>query len=99
MALTLYRRHLASCVVKKSRMSARSKRQAMGCQCPVWMYGQTGNSLVPRQSTGFTDLADGEAMRDALTAECRNETVHGPKIRDCGQKDLESRKQGLGEKT
>jgi hypothetical protein len=46
MALILYRRHNASCPVAKSKISARAKRKAMGCQCPIWMYGRTGNSIV-----------------------------------------------------
>jgi integrase len=99
MPLTLYRRHLGSCAVAKSKISARAKRAAMGCQCPIWMYGRAGNSVVPRQSTGFTDLADAEAMRDALIAQSKNETVHGLKIGECIEKYLASRKHELGEKT
>ena len=99
MPLTLYRRHTRSCAVRKSRLSARAKRKAMGCDCPIWMYGRTGNTLVPRQSTGFTDLADAESMRDALTAQSKNEKVHGPRIEDCVSKYLASRKHELGEKT
>ena len=99
MALTLYRRHTASCPVGKSKISARAKRAAMGCDCPIWMYGRTGNTLVPRQSTGFTDLPDAEAMRDALIAQSKNENVHGPQIGECIEKYLASRKHELGEKT
>ena len=99
MALTLYRRHVGSCVVAKSTISARNKRKAMGCQCPIWMYGRTGNSVVPRQSTGLTDLAEAEAMRDALIAQSKNEAVHGSKLGDCIAKYLASRKHELGEKT
>ncbi len=99
MPLILYRRHIGSCPVAKSKLSARAKRAAMGCQCPIWMYGRAGNSVVPRQSTGFTDLADAEAMRDALIAQSKNETVHGLKIGECIEKYLASRKHELGEKT
>jgi integrase len=63
------------------------------------MYGRTGNSLVPRQSTGFTDVAEAEALRDALIAESRNEAVHGTRIGECIDKYLASRKHELGEKT
>jgi hypothetical protein len=35
MALTLYRRHLAACIVRKSKISARAKRLAMDCECPI----------------------------------------------------------------
>ncbi len=99
MPLTLYRRHLASCPVRKSKISARAKRKAMGCDCPIWMYGRTGNSLVPRQSTGFTDLADAEALRDKLIAQSKNESVHGPTVEECVNKYLASRKHELAEKT
>jgi integrase/recombinase XerD len=99
MPLTLYRRHTGSCAVAKSKISARAKRNAMGCDCPIWMYGRTLNAVVPRQSTGFTNLADAEAMRSALIAQSRNEAAHGPRIEDCVTKYLASRKHELGEKT
>ena len=99
MPLVLYRRHTGSCAVAKSKISARAKRAAMGCNCPIWMYGRTGNTLVPRQSTGFTDLADAEALREKLIAQAKNENVHGPRIEDCVSKYLASRKHELGEKT
>jgi integrase len=99
MSLTLYRRHIGTCTVAKSTISARAKRAAMGCQCPIWMYGRTGNSVVPRQSTGFTDLAEAEALRDTLIAQSKNETAHGPKLEDCISKYLAARKHELGEKT
>jgi integrase len=98
MPLTLYRRHLVSCAVAKSKISARAKRLAMNCQCPIWMYGRAGNNIVPRQSTGFTDLADAEAMRAALIAQSKSETVHGTRIGDCIEKYLASRTHELGEK-
>ena len=63
------------------------------------MYGRTGNSLVPRQSTGLTKLAEAEAMRGALIAQSKNVAVHGSKIADCIDKYLASRKHELGDKT
>src|ERR1019366_5721869 len=99
MPLTLYRRHIRTCPVAKSKISARAKRKAMGCECPIWMYGRTGNSFVPRQSTGLTDLAEAEAMRGALIAQSNNDKVHGPRIAECVTKYLASRKHELGEKT
>ena len=99
MPLTLYRRHLKACRVHKSGLPARAKRLYMACECPLWMYGRTGNSLVPRQSTGYTDLAEAEALRDSLQAEGKSEKVHGPRIGDCAENYLASRKHELGEKT
>jgi hypothetical protein len=63
------------------------------------MYGRTGNSVVPRQSTGFTDLSEAEAMRDALIAKSKSETVHGLRIEECIEKHLASHKHEPGEKT
>jgi len=99
MALSLYRRHLAACIVTKSKLSARAKRLAMDCQCPIWMYGRVGGSLVPRQSTGFTNLAEAEALRASLIAQSKSEAVHGLRIDECIQKYLASHKHELGEKT
>src|SRR5215831_17853894 len=99
MALTLYRRHLAACIVRKSKISARAKRLAMDCDCPIWMYGRSGNSLVPRQSTGFNDLAKAEALRDSLIARSKSESAHGVRIDECVQKYLASHRHELGEKT
>jgi len=99
MALTLYRRHLAACIVRKSKISARAKRIAMDCDCPIWMYGRSGTSLVPRQSTGFNDLAKAEALRDSLIARSKSESAQGVRIDECVQKYLASHKHELGEKT
>jgi len=99
MALTLYRRHVTGCVVRKSKISARAKRLAMDCECPIWMYGRIGNNLVPRQSTGFNDLAKAEKLRDSLIARSKGEAANGVRIDDCVRKYLASHKHELGDKT
>lgn len=99
MALTLYRRHLAACIVRKSKISARAKRLAMDCECPIWMYGRIGNSLVPRQSTGLNYLAKAESLRDSLIARSKREAANGVKIDECVQKYLASHEHELGDKT
>lgn len=99
MPLTLYRRHSASCTVAKSKISARAKRLAMGCQCPIWIYGRVGNSLVPRQATGFTDLSEAEKMRNSLVAQAKDKAVQGDRIGDCANRYLVSRQHELSEKT
>lgn len=71
----------------------------MNCECPIWMYGWVGAELLPRQSTGFTDLAEAEALRASLTAEGKNSAVHGPTIAECIDKYLASRAHELGPKT
>lgn len=41
----------------------------MDCQCPLWIYGNTKDGHVPRQSVGTTDLAVAEAQRQADVGE------------------------------
>jgi hypothetical protein len=79
-ALILYRRHTKACPIHKSGLKARAKRLFMDCECPFRMYGRTDTSFVPRQSTGFTGLAEAEALRSSLIAQSKDETVHGPRI-------------------
>src|SRR5262245_48293256 len=99
MALVLYRRHLKACAVHKSGLPARAKRHFMACHCPIWMYGRTKKALVPRQSTGLTVLQEAEALRASLLADGKSEAIHGPKLRECIEKYLASRKHELGTKT
>jgi integrase/recombinase XerD len=99
MPLNLYRRHLKSCSVHKTKLSAPAKRLFTACQCPLWMYGRTGNAIVPRQSTGLTDMAEAMALRDSLDAKQKNEKVHGPRLAECIENYLASRRHELGEKT
>jgi len=99
MALVLYRRHLKSCSVHTSGLPARAKRLYVDCECPIWIYGRTDTSLVPRQSTGLTDMAQAEALRKSLVAESKDVTVHGPRIGECIEKYLASRHHELSEKT
>jgi hypothetical protein len=98
-ALILYRRHTKACPIHKSGLKARAKRLFMDCECPFRMYGRTDTSFVPRQSTGFTGLAEAEALRSSLIAQSKDETVHGPRIADCVEKYLAARRHELGEKT
>jgi len=63
------------------------------------MYGRTGKGLVPRQSTGFMDLKEAEALRGSLVADARSEKVHGPKLGECMDKYLASRRHEMAEKT
>jgi integrase/recombinase XerD len=99
MPLTLYRRHLKSCKVLKLKISARAKRLYIECECPIWMYGRTEKVMVPRQSTGTSDLKVAEAQRLALIANGKDENVHGPTLDDCIERYLASRTHELHEKT
>ena len=99
MSLVLYRRHIKSCRVHKTKLPVRAKRLFTDCECPIWMYGRTDNGLVPRQSSGFTTFPEAEALRASLVAQSQTETVRGPRISECRTKYLASRRHELGEKT
>jgi hypothetical protein len=98
--LSLYRRHKKDCVAHETTsLSPRAKRRFMGCTCPVWIYGNTKEGHVPRQSTGTSDLAVAEAKRQFLLRKDHDNAVHGPRIDDCIERFIASRKSELGEKT
>lgn len=100
MALTLYRRHLKTCGIRQNqKLKPRAKRLYMDCECPIWMYGQTGDGIVPRQSTGLTDLKEAEALRASMLADGKDEKVHGPRIDDCIERFLEALAHEVGEDT
>jgi len=63
-SLILYKRHLPTCPVHKSRIPRAKRRFWMDCDCPIWIHGRTPTGdLVPRQSTRFSDLKKAEALR------------------------------------
>lgn len=99
MPLTLYRRHLKGCAVHKLGLPPRAVRLYSDCQCPIWMYGRTDTAMVPRQSTGYTDMAAAEALRGSLDARGKDEKAHGPRLDDCITTYTASRAHELGEKT
>ncbi|MCW5982368.1 MAG: site-specific integrase [Bryobacteraceae bacterium] len=99
MAIVLYRRHTAKCAVHKLKLPAKAKRRYMGCECPIWVYGRTDNELVPRQSTGTTDLKTAEAIKASLIAEGKDKAVYGPTISECVEKYLASRQHERSENT
>lgn len=72
----------------------------MECGCPIWIVGRTPRGdLVPRQTTGFSDLKQAEAVRASLLAHAKNESVHGPTVAECAEKFIASRRHELGDKT
>jgi hypothetical protein len=54
--------------------------------------------VVPRQSTGFSDLKHAEAVRASLIAQAKNETTHGPTIAECAERYVASSRHELGAK-
>ena len=98
--IVLYKRHNPSCEVHKSRLPHSARRFWMECSCPIWIVGRTPRGdVVPRQSTGLSDLKQAEAVRASLIAQIKDETVHGPTIAECAEKYLAARRHELGEKT
>ena len=110
-SLVLYKRHVASCPVNELDIPPRARRYYMDCSCPIWIVGRTPRGhLVPRQSTGESDLKAAEAQR-AIIIEKSNalarqdavrdqaDMIFGPTISECAEKYLASRKHELAEKT
>jgi hypothetical protein len=98
--VVLYKRHNPTCKVHKTRLPHAARRFWMECSCPIWIVGRTPRGdVVPRQSTGFSDLKQAEAVRASLIAQIKDETVHGPTVAECAEKYLASRRHELGEKT
>jgi integrase/recombinase XerD len=99
-SLVLFKRHLKNCTVHKSKVPKNARRFWMECSCPIWIYGRTPKGdIVPRQSTGFSDLQQAEGMRDSLLAQGRVEEKNGLPIAECVQKYLLLRAQDLDEHT
>jgi hypothetical protein len=98
--IVLYKRHNPSCQVHKTRLPHSTRRFWMDCSCPIWIVGRTPRGdIVPRQSAGFSDLKQAEAVRASLITQAKDETVHGPTVAECAEKYLASRRHELSEKT
>lgn len=93
--LTLYRRHKADCTVHETKLAPREKRNYMACECPLWLFGSTETSYVPRQSLGTSDLAVAEAKRKTLLRSGQDQVIHGPTIADCTARYLAARNSEL----
>ncbi len=90
--------------MQRSRLPVAKRRFWMNCECPIWIVGRLpGGELVPRQSTGCTDLKDAEAFRAAHIAQfakaAKVGVAHGPTIADCVEKYIETRRSELGNRT
>src|SRR5260370_6573359 len=91
--LVLFKRHLRSSPTSKSNLKASQRRFRMDCDCPVWMVGRTPTGdVVPRQSTGESDLRRAEAVRDSILRQTKSDPVHGVTIAECVTKSLASKK-------
>lgn len=97
--LILFKRHTARCAVHKSRVPVSKCRFWFECDCPIWIEGRTPQGdVVPRQTTGFRDLPQAEALRASLIAK-HSPVSHGATIEECIEKYLASRRHELGERT
>ena len=95
-----YKRHIATCPVDKSRIPRATRRNGHGLPLPdldVWAHAAERASF-PGKAPGSPTCKKAEAMRDALIAQSKSETVHGPKVSECIEKYLASRQHELGEK-
>jgi len=99
-SLILFKRHSANCAVNKSRIPKKKREFFMECDCQVWIRGRTpAGDIVPRQSTGFSDLKRAEAMRDAYVRQGRAESGSGMPVTECIERYLRLREQDLDERT
>lgn len=98
-ALVLYKRHTKSCSVHRSRVPIANRKFWWACFCPIWITGRTPDAIVPRQSTGFSDLKQAEAFRSSLLATTSSNSVQGTSIAECIEVYLASRCDELSEKT
>ena len=98
--LVLYKRHLRTCAVHKSRIPHKRRRFWMDCECPIWIYGRTPNGdVVPRQSTQSSDLKRAEALRASLMTQVRGDEITGPPLSECIEKYLATREEDLDPRT
>ena len=96
--LVLYKRHVPRCTVLKSRVPVEKQRFVMTCGCPIWIYGKTPEGdIVPRQSTGESDLTAAEAVRDSLTSKVVGNEDSGPSIMECVERYIASRQHEIGQ--
>ena len=91
MPLSIYRRHSVDCRVHKLKLSPSQKRFFTDCECPIWLTGTTDSEKYPRQALGVRDWAAAEAKLRSLSAEAKDQTVHGPKLDDCVSRYLDAR--------
>ena len=99
-SLVLYKRHVQSCPVHKSRIPRSKRRFWMDCECPIWIHGRTPNGdIVPRQSTHFSDLKRAEALRASLMEQVQTDSITGPPLLECIEKYLATSEQELDGRT
>lgn len=99
-SLTLYKRHAASCTVLNMKLKPEARRYFFDCPCPIWIVGRTpSGDIVPRQSTGESELRKAEAVRATLIRQSKGDELNGPTIAECTKKFLDSQAQTLGTKT
>ena len=99
-SLILFKRHSANCAVNKSRIPKKKREFFMECGCQIWIRGRTpAGDVVPRQSTGSSDLKQAEAMRDAYVRQGRAASGSGLPVVECVERYLRLREQDLDERT
>lgn len=99
-SVILFKRHASGCAVNRSRVPPKKREFWMECDCQIWIRGRTpAGDVIPRQTTGFSDLKQAEAMRDALLSQGRAEDKNGFPVADCIEKYLRLRERDLDERT
>jgi integrase len=104
--LVYYKRHATTCPITRNRMTAAKRMLAFDCACPFWCRGRTpAGALVPRQSTGLTDLNEARKKGDRLCAENTRQNAapavdsHGHTVADSIKRFVLAQEDEWGEST
>jgi hypothetical protein len=76
--LELYKRHSANCTVHrlKPKLKPKTLKFYFDCGWHVWIVGRTPDGdIVPRQSTGESDIRKAEGQPVSLVSPDRNHTI------------------------
>jgi hypothetical protein len=100
--LELYKRHSADCPVHKLKPKLKPKilKFYFDCGCYVWIVGRTPDGdIVPRQSTGESDIRKAEAVRASYLRAAKSDPTQGPTIAECVGDHLATKSRGVKKKT
>jgi integrase len=101
-SLELYKRHAADCTVHKLKrpLEPKALKFYFECDCYIWIVGRTPNGdIVPRQSTGETDLKKAEAKRATYLRAAKSDPTLGDTVAECVSKHLATKQRSMKKRT
>lgn len=104
MPLLLVRHHALEnakkpCKVHSLGLAVEEKRFYRDCQCPIWVEGTDDSGQYYRESLRTRDWAAAEAKFRAAVTDGKDAEVHGPTIKECVQRYIDSRKGEINKRT